>query len=428
MNLLFKFTALASIPFLLSACVVGEAANALLHAGSGTFERKNRQRHLERVVRDWCLTLRASQIIPCYPLREDVEPGSMTVVNYTIPEMKRYWNQKGYLPFEIDYDHITSLDFRGWYRDSFGTGGNKNPYHTWREGWSSAPYAGFLSHSYTISRGESFSGALPLKGVPTMLSALNSRTAQVSVTLKKCHTVGIGETRLREAVGRWVDVVDNRIHLYNKLREASGAKRYMRIVSRVYLVEQVSVSVTDLSASSARLSAGEPKPAGNIFVAQGEAAGNFDKASSSLPAHNLTPQEIPDLPPDLPAPPAPAAGNSAPSVPGTELFPPTLSEEERLRNLRQELALRTHELKLEKARLQIEKAAMTNRFGGAVTPGATSQVASASKGSVTMEETFDRPLVIGFEAMDYEIILNGRPGEATLNPYAGKNTFPLINK
>ena len=68
----------------LSGCVVGEFVNYVSHAGSGHFERLNKQRALERVARDWCLTIRASQIIPVYPLDEDIQVGDVFVaVSYT---------------------------------------------------------------------------------------------------------------------------------------------------------------------------------------------------------------------------------------------------------------------------------------------------------------------------------------------------------
>jgi len=39
-----------------------------------------RQHQLERVAKDWCLTIRASQVIPVYPLTEDLQPGDVFLV------------------------------------------------------------------------------------------------------------------------------------------------------------------------------------------------------------------------------------------------------------------------------------------------------------------------------------------------------------
>lgn len=41
----------------------------------------SREQELENVAKDWCLTIRASQVMPVYPLREDVQPGDCFLVS-----------------------------------------------------------------------------------------------------------------------------------------------------------------------------------------------------------------------------------------------------------------------------------------------------------------------------------------------------------
>ena len=35
---------------------------------------------LARVAKDWCLTIRSSQVLPVYPLTEDLQPGDVFAV------------------------------------------------------------------------------------------------------------------------------------------------------------------------------------------------------------------------------------------------------------------------------------------------------------------------------------------------------------
>jgi len=46
----------------------------------------NKERQLEQVAKDWCLTIRASQVIPVYPMTEDLQPGDVFLVQRTVDE------------------------------------------------------------------------------------------------------------------------------------------------------------------------------------------------------------------------------------------------------------------------------------------------------------------------------------------------------
>ncbi len=47
-------------------------------AGCATTNSSSKQ--LERIAKDWCLSIRASQVIPVYPLTEDIQPGDVFLV------------------------------------------------------------------------------------------------------------------------------------------------------------------------------------------------------------------------------------------------------------------------------------------------------------------------------------------------------------
>ena len=42
---------------------------------------QRRDQQLARVARDWCLTIRASQVLPVYPLTEDLQVGDVFLVS-----------------------------------------------------------------------------------------------------------------------------------------------------------------------------------------------------------------------------------------------------------------------------------------------------------------------------------------------------------
>ena len=59
-----------------------------------------RQHQLERVAKDWCLTIRASQVIPVYPLTEDLQPGDVFLVQTPVKKQVEVYEKRGFLPLE----------------------------------------------------------------------------------------------------------------------------------------------------------------------------------------------------------------------------------------------------------------------------------------------------------------------------------------
>lgn len=61
----------------------------------------NPTQQLQRVAKDWALTIRASQIIPVYPLTEDVQPGDVFLVPTSISQQTSVYEEKGFLPTDL---------------------------------------------------------------------------------------------------------------------------------------------------------------------------------------------------------------------------------------------------------------------------------------------------------------------------------------
>jgi len=51
---------------------------------------------LSKVAKDWCLTIRASQVLPIYPLSEDIQPGDVFLVRTPGDEQHKEYEANGF--------------------------------------------------------------------------------------------------------------------------------------------------------------------------------------------------------------------------------------------------------------------------------------------------------------------------------------------
>jgi hypothetical protein len=454
---------LAVLPLAQSGCVVGQALNAVSHAGSGYFERKERQRQVERVARDWCLTIRGSQVIPVYPLEEDIQPGDILVVDTPVDRLRDYWNQRGYLPIDHRFARIHLGDYAGYYQESYGIGKNLNTPHHWQfpqpagsDGvtadstnmpptyWKYAPRAAFPSYSVDIRNGETFNGAFPVQGVPVLLSALSARHITLSVQISDAYTYGVDEVTLHRQLDTWLTSQEIKDRLRDYQPVGVGVPRYLRVITRVYLARSVNVSMASSDSSAFKGSAGAPKEDANLKLdgLMGVAADPKTKAIDPdtvlglLPGHQLTT----NAPVSATAavnnaetnnavaaatPPLAAATNSVSDTDAEK----QLSKRERDLELRKrsldmdqqeyELSKRSSAIQQQKSqdavthdifKRGLERQLSTDKFGGFVIPGGTAQIVASTASSVSMNVTFDRPLAIGYQAVDLPIFPGGLVG------------------
>jgi len=415
----------------LSGCIVLEGVNAVSNVGSGYFERKEKQRILERVARDWCLTIRASQVVPIYPLQEDFEVGDCFVVNTPITKLKGYWNQRGYLPIETTLSRFQPTGYDDFYRSGYGLSRGADLPRIWQfpnEGklpsgdidlnqyrnlpreealkkigeaiqaenknreavfaatdWPKAPGVGFPSYTFNIRRGESFNGALPLQSVPVMLGALGGRKFTGSVSLSDAYSYGIDDLSLIDNVRSWAWREEMRDMLApyattRKQYEEGKSVNYLRVVTRVFLVKSVAVSLADATTNGFKVSAGSPKDdAGNALKLgrEGDTDDLLNRIENSLATHQLESGQ---------------PGNET-SDPAGPIEADLKAENERLKN----------ELMIETLRRELKREGMRDAFGGIITPGGTLSLSSSSESSISMIETFRRPLVVGYHALEFAI-------------------------
>ena len=110
---------------------------------------------LERVARDWCLTIGASQVIPVYPLTEDVQPGDIFLVQVPIENQRDEYDKKGFLALDNLIARINPDGYSNFYSNSFlFTNGLATLPHDWIRppftNWEPAPHAAFPSYSFSV--------------------------------------------------------------------------------------------------------------------------------------------------------------------------------------------------------------------------------------------------------------------------------------
>jgi len=66
----------------------------------------SKKRQLEDVAKDWCMTIRASQVIPVYPLTQDIQPGDVFLVQLPVDKQQLQYENRGFLPLD---NHVARL-------------------------------------------------------------------------------------------------------------------------------------------------------------------------------------------------------------------------------------------------------------------------------------------------------------------------------
>ncbi|HEX5138301.1 MAG TPA: hypothetical protein VFY93_15100 [Planctomycetota bacterium] len=215
---------------------------------------------LEHVAKDWCLTIRASQVLPVYPPSEDVEPGDVFLVDTSLADQARVYEEKGFLPLDQLVTRLRGLPYDAFYRDGYFENPFGNvPHERPSAGTSpSAPKVAFPAYSFQVDRSQGLKLALPLSGVPVGLGLLGSSQARGSVTIRDASTYAIdGETLARKLYAWWNADEDVR-DTFGAIARDTGRPVYLRAVTRVFLARGVTVSLVSLDSAGAGVDAGVP--------------------------------------------------------------------------------------------------------------------------------------------------------------------------
>ncbi len=245
--------------------VAATAASALV--GCSTTQAKRRQ--MERVAKDWCLTIRASQVIPVYPLTEDLRPGDVFLVQTPIDKEPDIYQSKGFLPLEQMLVRIHPDNYQGFYGNVSINENALTPFRHREPGQTdtstNAPRAAFPTYNFSVSRGGGAKLALPISGVPVAFNMMQTSSARGSVAISDAATYGVDVLPLYNQVKSWVNENAGLLSAYLPAGGHSPGKgnethTYLRVVNRVYLTRGVSVSLSDNSVFGAAGSAGADKP------------------------------------------------------------------------------------------------------------------------------------------------------------------------
>lgn len=316
----------------------------LCSASSCTTTLRNEQ--LESVAKDWALVIRASQVIPVYPLSEDLQPGDVLLVNTPVEDQVALYKQKGFLPLDQHLVRLYSDGFQRFYNSRYGLTDSTIPPTQWQRkpedgssehNWKMAPRAAFPTYQFAVSTGAGLNLAIPIHGVPFALGLMNSGRANGTVTISDAYTFGLDNMQLAAAVKDWAAGARVFLSHYAPPKSLSAPAKqrshFLRVISRVYVTGQVSVTVNNDEALSGQMSGGADKPVELLGIKQGATEQNYSSAIEVL-----------------------------------------------------------------------------NKIASEKLPGGKVKIASASSRSITLSEEFERPLVIGYVGFDMPILEGGRLG------------------
>jgi hypothetical protein len=126
---------------------------ALMLAGCSSIQKSEQ---LARIAKDWSLVVRASQVIPVYPLTEDVQPGDLFLVRTPIEKQVEVYESKGFLPLDQLLVRLQPSTYGTFYNKAYEVGLRTDTPHHWQfppegaSGWSNAPRAAFPSYNFTV--------------------------------------------------------------------------------------------------------------------------------------------------------------------------------------------------------------------------------------------------------------------------------------
>ena len=218
--------------------------------------------NLEHVAKDWSLTIRASQVIPVYPLTEDIQPGDVFLVNTPISRQVDLYEQKGFLPIDQLVTRLHDLSYKHFYGDAYWKGTYAATAHE-RPGWPLsnaqqlvlAPRVAFPTYNFEVDQASGVQLALPVQGVPVGLGLMGAAQAIGTVTIRDAYTYAIDQESLIRRFEKWVKSPDiNRI--LKDMARMGNTPTYLRAVHRVFLAQGVVVSLTNLDTQGAAMDAG----------------------------------------------------------------------------------------------------------------------------------------------------------------------------
>ena len=324
---------------------------------------------VQKAAKDWCMTIRGSQVIPVYPLTEDIQPGDIFLVQVPIDKQQKLYKQNGFLALDNHLDRLNPTGYDRFYDHSFFTKGVTNELpRDWirptgtNESWQLAPHVAFPSYSFTVRNGAGMNLAGPVEGVPVGLSLMASDAASGTIEIKDSCTLGVDTISLYHQLQDWARLNPDFLMWFGPNGKATN---YLRIVTRIYATGKMSVSLMDASSRSGGLDVGVPKPVNLI--------------TTSLPTNSTNTSEA------------------------------TLQNYTNGWNILSQM---------------VQAASAAKDAAGNILPGGSLRLTAASARSVSLDESFTPLIVFGYIGFDCAIGENGELG-LPIPTYATIGKIPL---
>lgn len=345
----------------------------------------NPQKRLERVAKDWSMTIRASQVMPIYPLEENLRPGDIYLSTRSMESDIASWNERGFLPLVNRYARIelTKSDFNPQFQNAAGT--------TSPPSFTRLPKAAFPSYTFEVDRRGSLGLAIPLSSVPVALAIAGAQSATGSVVLKKATTLGLPDMVMNEHIHSWAKTERKKLALEAKKAKAAGKPLVLRVITRVFSIEGANVSLTFAKATSFGADVGAAPTPPELLSASEK---DFTKRLEELKTRIATLQTL-------------EGEGASPEIPEPAGEPSTDPEIAALQEELKSVELLRARAEVEAARRRVERGSMADQFGGFLLPGGAARIASRSAHGVSLVEDFEKPLVVGYWALEYLVLRNG---------------------
>ncbi len=229
----------------------------MLSSGCASYLARKR---LEGVAKGWCEMIRASQVIPVYPLTQDLMVGDVFLTQTTISDQASEYNKNGFLPLDdlqvrLPYTNFSSIYFDGYWKDQFGGTNAPHPVPVFTNAsavtngqtivltQAPMPRAAFPTYSVQAQSGAGFNAAFPIQGIPVALSYLNSQQVNASVTIADARTYAGDTAQLYDLLRQWAESPSIRTNLAGMAMNDDQREVFLRVVSRVYYARAVDVSL-----------------------------------------------------------------------------------------------------------------------------------------------------------------------------------------
>lgn len=249
----------------------------------GCITPQDKSKQLARVAKDWCLTIRASQVMPVYPLTRDLRPGDIFLTTTPIGAEVAQFESAGFLPFDVHLKRLNTDDaIKAFYATRLADGAEfPGPGTTWTD----LPAGAFPTYTVEISRSGGLNLAIPVQGIPVGFGYLGAAAATATVTLTDAETAGLDLATLQPLVDTWAKENRSWLAAYaTDPDDPAAVPAFLRIVARIYRVSEVSVHLDDASRSGAEVAAGIelPKPDPGAPSATQTAAEQYDAVAKNL--------------------------------------------------------------------------------------------------------------------------------------------------